>query len=243
MLEFSIPLKKGTLIKRYKRFFADVKLEDGQEVVSHCPNTGSMKSCGSPGDTVFLQPSDNPKRKLAYTWEYTQVPGGFIGINTQRPNRIVEAAIREGLIPELRGYESIQREKAYGERSKIDLLLSKKGLPDCYVEIKNVTLREGNQILFPDAVTERGQKHLREMMQLIRSGKRAVMFYLINRPDGELFAPAQHIDPQYAELYCEAKNAGVEMLHYRAKATLDGMTVDTQKKISVSTSMPQTSFH
>ena len=229
MIKFSKPLMKAALVKRYKRFFADVILEDGSEVTCHCPNTGSMRSCGEPGDTVFVLANNDPKRKLKYTWEYTKVKGGYIGINTQRPNRIVETAIENGAIKELLGYKSLKREQKYGQASKIDLLLEDPDREPCYVEIKNVTLKEGKNLYFPDAVTQRGQKHLQELMDIKKTGARAVMFYLINRPDGEAFKPAEHIDPEYARLYKKAQEKGVEILHYRVKASLSGMTIDQNK--------------
>lgn len=225
MIRFSTPLVEGKLIKRYKRFFADVELLDGQVVTSHCPNTGSMRTCGSPGDRVFLLKNDDPKRKLKYTWEYTEATGGFIGVNTQRPNRIVEDAISEGLVEELKGYSAIKREAKYGENSKIDLLLTHEQRPPCYVEIKNVTLIEGAQLLFPDAVTTRGQKHLKELMEVKSQGCRAVMFFLINRPDGQEFAPATAIDPHYSELLQEASESGVEIITYRTDSRLEGMAL------------------
>lgn len=229
MIKFSHPLIKATLVKRYKRFLADIILENGEEVTCHCPNTGSMKSCGAQGDTIYVLPSSDPKRKLKYTWEYTQTKGGFIGINTQRPNRIVEDAIVNNIIPELQGYSTIKREQKYGNNSKIDLLLEAKGKTSCYVEIKNVTLLEDNTLLFPDAITVRGQKHLKELISIKERGYRAVMFYLINRPDGKNFRPAEEIDPEYAKLFEKAKDAGVEIFEYRAKSTLSGMSIALDK--------------
>jgi sugar fermentation stimulation protein A len=235
-LKFDPPNIKGTLVKRYKRFLADVVLEDGIEVTAHCPNTGSMTSCWEEGDTVYLSPSTNPKRKLPYTWELSKTKGGYIGINTNRPNQIVFEAIENGDIASLKGYKSMKREVKYGENSRIDILLSDhKTKPDCYIEIKNVTLydKENNRLLFPDAVTTRGQKHLLELSKVADSGKRAVMFYLINRPEGDFFSPAKDIDPKYSELLKESKKSGVELLAYRVKATPKEIKIDSNQKVKI----------
>ena len=217
MAIFAPPLVKATLIKRYKRFLADCRLPDGQTITAHCPNTGSMKTCGSPGDTVYLQFVTNPKRKLQYTWELTETQGGYVGVNTARPNGIVERAIIEGRVAELRGYDQVKREVKYGINSRIDLYLTKEDDDQaCYVEIKNTTLLDADRITFPDAVSARGLKHLLELIEMRRLGHRAVMFYLINRPEGDIFAPASTIDPAYTAGLVEARAAGVEILAYRA---------------------------
>ncbi len=227
MLRFSSHLQKGTLKQRYKRFFADVELPDGRVVVSHCPNTGSMKSCAEPGSTVYLLEHNDPKRKLAFTWELTETHGGFIGVNTARPNQVVSLAIESGEIPELAGYDTFRREVKYGRNSKIDVLLSDANgeKPDCYVEIKNVTLFREGQIQFPDAVTSRGLKHLEELSLLTQQKKRAVMFFFVNRPEGDTFSVAHDIDPAYARGLVTAQHAGVEILIYRSRTTLEGIGV------------------
>lgn len=227
MLRFSSPLRKGTLKQRYKRFFADVELPDGRIVVSHCPNTGSMKSCAEPGSTVYLLEHNDPKRKLAFTWELTETTGGFIGVNTARPNQVVSAAIESGNIPELTGYDTFRREAKYGQNSKIDILLadSRQEKPDCYVEIKNVTLFREGRIQFPDAVTSRGLKHLDELMTMVQHGHRAVMFFFVNRPEGHAFSVAEDIDPAYVRGLWDAQENGVEILIYRSKITLEGIDV------------------
>ena len=210
------PLIPGTLIKRYKRFMADITLPDGSMVTAHCPNSGSMLGCNLPGSPVMLSKSPNPDRKLAYTWELVQSNGYWIGLNTMLPNRLAEEAILGGTITELQGYEQLRREVPYGsERSRIDLLLE--GTQGhCYVEVKNVTLVEGNLALFPDTVTERGQKHLRELMEVVRNGDRGVLLFTVQRGDANSVAPADRIDPVYGRLLREAVRNGVEVLAYRA---------------------------
>ena len=209
-------LLKGKLVKRYKRFLADVELENGELVTAFCPNSGSMKSCSDPGSAVRLSISDNPKRRLKYTWELVKSNSVWVGINTGLPKKLVREAIETGVAVELQGYRSIRPEVKYGENSRIDLLLEKEK-SRCYVEVKNVTLVEGNKALFPDAVTIRGQKHLRELMQMVRDGHRAVMFYVVQRGDGETFEPADEIDLAYGTLLRQAVKVGVEILAYRAK--------------------------
>lgn len=207
----------GRLIKRYKRFLADIELEDGSMVTAHCPNSGSMRGCNRPGSAVMLSRSDNPTRKLAYTWELVQVDGHWVGLNTMLPNRLVEEAILNGTITELQGYARLRREVAYGsERSRIDLLLEGGQGCCCYVEIKNVTLVEDDRALFPDAVTERGQKHLRELQEVVQSGHRGVILFTVQRGDGRAVAPADAIDPAYGRLLRKAVANGVEALAYRA---------------------------
>lgn len=206
----------GRLIKRYKRFLADIELEDGSVVTAHCPNSGSMLGCNRPKSPVMLSLSPNPNRKLAHTWELVQVDGFWVGLNTMLPNRLAEEAILDGTIDELQGYPHLRREVPYGsERSRIDLLLEgEQGL--CFVEVKNVTLVEQGRALFPDAVTVRGQKHLRELMEVVRNGHRGVILFTVQRGDGRTVAPADTIDPAYGRLLRKAVNSGVEALAYRA---------------------------
>ncbi len=211
------PLIPGRLIKRYKRFLADIELPDGSTITAHCPNSGSMLGCNLPGSPVMLSISSNPNRKLTHTWELVQFGEYWIGLNTMLPNRLAEEAILDGTITELNGYRTLRREVPYGsERSRIDLLLEgDKGR--CYVEVKNVTLVEGGMALFPDAVTERGQKHLRELMEVVRNGNRGVILFTVQRGDGSTVAPADRIDPEYGRLLREAVKNGVEALAYRAE--------------------------
>jgi len=210
------PLIPGRLIKRYKRFLADIELEDGSLVTAHCPNSGSMLGCNLPGSPVMLSVSPNPNRKLAHTWELVQVDGFWVGLNTMLPNRLAEEAILDGTIAELQGFPRLRREVPYGsERSRIDILLEG-DQGRCFVEVKNVTLVEDGRALFPDAVTERGQKHLRELMEVVRNGDRGVILFTVQRGDGAAVAPADAIDPAYGRLLRQAVTQGVEALAYRA---------------------------
>jgi sugar fermentation stimulation protein A len=218
-MKLPAPLIEGRLLRRYKRFLADIRLPDGNEVIAHCPNTGSMLGCQPQDARVWLSTSDNPKRKLKYTWELVETaPGEVACINTARPNTQAREAIEYGAIPELAGYETCRAEVRYGaEKSRIDLHLSgHANLPDAWVEVKNVTLCEDGQGFFPDAVTTRGQKHLRELMAQVRAGERAVLFFVVNHTGIDSVRPADHIDSAYGVLLREAKAAGVELLAYRA---------------------------
>jgi len=183
-----------------------------------------MKGCALPGSPVLLSVSSNPKRKLAYTWELVEADGVWAGINTGLPNKIVHAAIAAGEIPELAGYTTIRPEVPYGTRSRIDLLLTG-DRPPCYVEVKNVTLAENGRALFPDAVTTRGQKHLRELLEVVRRGERGVIFFLVQRPDAAAVSPADAIDPEYGRLLRMTTANGVEALAYRATVTPDEIRI------------------
>jgi len=216
-MKFEQTLTEGRLVKRYKRFLADVELPGGEVVVAHCANSGSMLGCKEPGSRVLLSPNRNPKAKLDWRWEMVDVDGFLVGINTSHPNAIVADAIEAGEIPELTGYGSLRREVKYGVNSRIDILLEEPGL--CYVEVKNVTLKVGDDAQFPDAVTARGAKHLRELMDMVDEGHRAVMFYLVQRGDCQSFGPADHIDPTYAEGLRAAAEKGVELLCYTCDLT------------------------
>ncbi len=218
-MKLPAPLIEGRLIRRYKRFLADVVLPDGNEVTAHCPNTGSMLGCQPADARVWLSASDNPKRKLKYTWELVETaPEEVACINTSRPNNQARNAIERGIVPELAGYGACKGEVKYGdEKSRIDLHLSDhKSLADAWVEVKNVTLCEGGHGYFPDAVTIRGQKHLRELMAQARAGERAVLFFVVNHTGISSVRPADHIDSAYGELLRKAEAAGVEVLAYRA---------------------------
>ena len=217
-MKFDTPLKQGRLIKRYKRFLADVELPGGEIVTAHCANSGSMMGLKEPGSAVWLSANTNPKAKLDWRWEIASQDGVPVGINTSRPNAIVADAIQAGGIPELTGYDGLRREVKYGQNSRIDILLEKTDAI-AYVEVKNVTLRRpggtnGSRAEFPDAVTARGAKHLGELADMVAQGHRAVMFYLVQRPDCAEFGLAEDIDPAYTSAFKQATDAGVEVLCY-----------------------------
>lgn len=210
------PLLHGTLIKRYKRFLADITLDNGEVITAHVPNSGAMSSTIFEGCDVWVSHHDNPKRKLKYTLELTNVGTGFICTNTGHANKVGIEAVREGLIPELTGYESIKPEQKYGQNSRIDILLENEDAK-CYVEIKSVTLRIKDELAFPDAVTTRGTKHLHELVEMVKEGHRAVMLYMVQRSDGDIFRIADEIDPTYYAALKEAMAQGVEVLVYQTK--------------------------
>lgn len=218
-MKFPVVLTEGRLIGRYKRFLADVRLAGGEVVTAHCPNTGSMLGCQPDDARVWLSRSDNPRRKLAYTWELVEAaPGALACINTARPNAQAREAVESGRIAALDGYRQIRAEVRYGtEKSRIDLHLSEHdSAPDAWVEVKNVTLCEAGTGFFPDAVTTRGQKHLRELIARVRAGDRAVLLFCVNHTGISQVRPADHIDPTYGRLLREAVSAGVEVLAWRA---------------------------
>jgi sugar fermentation stimulation protein A len=227
-VKFSPLLLEGRLLKRYKRFLLDVELMNGEVITAHTANTGRMTGCSTPGSRVWLSRSDNAKRKYPHSWEIVEVSAGVLcGINTQRSNQLVAEAITAGVITELSGYDNIRHEVAYGEeRSRIDLLLEpapESALLPCYVEVKNVTLARDGIALFPDAVTVRGTKHLRELIKMVAAGRRAVIFYCVQRNDCTVFRPADDIDEKYAATLREALLLGVEALAYVAEVTVDGI--------------------
>lgn len=234
-MQFPDPLLRGTLIKRYKRFLADVTLADvtlnsapDGFITAHCANPGSMLGLNTPGSEVWLSPARNPDRKLRYSWELVRVDGGLVGINTAHPNKLVEEAINAGTIGELSGYDTIRREVRYGKNSRIDLLLEGAGRPDCYVEVKNVTLKRdpaGNTAEFPDSVTKRGAKHLVELSDMVAAGHRAVMVYVIQREDCSHFSLADDIDPAYGAAFAAAMAAGVEAIAYTCNISVDGIHI------------------
>ncbi|KXF80111.1 DNA/RNA nuclease SfsA [Enterovibrio coralii] len=218
-MDFSPPLQSARLIKRYKRFLADIQCNDSEERTIHCANTGAMTGCATPGDTVWFSTSDNAKRKYPHSWELTQTQAGhFICVNTVQANRLVIEAINEGVIAELADYASLRAEVPYGEeKSRIDILLQSPDKADCYIEVKSVTLLgENGQGFFPDAVTTRGQKHLRELGTLAQQGKRAVLLFAVLHSGIEIVSAAKHIDAVYNQLLIEAESLGVEVLCYKA---------------------------
>ncbi|HMK35132.1 MAG TPA: DNA/RNA nuclease SfsA [Desulfomonilaceae bacterium] len=207
-------LVRGTLIRRYKRFIADVKLRTGEIVTAHCPNSGSMLGCCEPGRPVYLSRSDNPHRRLLYTWEMIRLPSSLVGVNTLVPNKLVKHAIISGRIPELSGYESVRSEIRCGSHSRLDLILEHPGKPSCYLEVKNSTLVEDGVAYFPDAVTTRGLRHLEELQELVRQGNRGVIFFLVHRSDATAFRPADHIHPEYGKTLRAAVRNGIEIQCY-----------------------------
>lgn len=246
-----INLKKATLIKRYKRFLADVVLEDGSETTLHVANTGAMTGCAEPGDTIWYSTSTNPKRKYPFSWELTQTKNNhFICVNTMRANQLVEEAIKAELISELAGYKNLKREVKYGEEnSKVDIFLSegtsKTTKDDAYVEVKSVTLlgqtaeqKRDGQGFFPDTVTIRGQKHLRELTTLSQQGSRTVLFFAILHSGINKVSAANHIDKQYSELLKAAYTAGVEVIAYKADFQLNkNQLISNQLEIQLTKSI------
>ncbi|QIQ21088.1 DNA/RNA nuclease SfsA [Zophobihabitans entericus] len=232
---FSYPLQSAHLIKRYKRFLADVTTQSNQIITIHCANTGSMSGCAEPGDTVWYWDSGSLTRKYPSSWELTQTKlNHLICINTARANHIVQEAIENDKIPELTDYDSLSSEVRYGdENSRIDLLLQDHNKPACYIEVKSVTLfdEQTKAGMFPDAVTTRGQKHLRELIRIVEQGERAIIFFLIQHSGVEYFTPAKHIDPKYAALLKLAHEQGVEILCY--KTHIDTKEIYIEKSIPV----------
>ena len=219
-MKFEPGFKKITLLKRYKRFLADVE-SNGETFTVHCPNTGSMKNCVVEGSPGWVSDSNNPKRKYRYTWEIATTPAGALAcVNTHRANSLVVEAIENGVIEELEGYETLQTEKKYGsEGSRIDILLSS-GEQQCFVEVKNVTLEAKNGLgLFPDAVSDRASKHLRELIEVRENGHRAVLLFCVSHTGINAVSPADQIDPKYGETLREAVKKGVEVFAYKASIT------------------------
>jgi len=206
-------LVQGRLIQRYKRFLADVELEDGSLVTAHTTNTGSMKTCWEPGDRVLLEPAANPERKLKFTWLAVERPGGWVGVETGMPNRVVAEAARRDALPGLPGLHTVRTEVKYGsERSRIDVLALDGEARQVFIEVKNTTLKDGPWVLFPDAVTERGTKHLRELQAMVREGHRAAIALFVHRTDVDRFDAARAIDPTYAAELDRAAKTGVLVL-------------------------------
>ena len=227
-------LLEGRLVRRYQRFLADVETAGGL-VTAHCPNTGSMLGCKDAGMRVWLSPAANPARKLAWTWELVETaPGVIVGVHTGRSNALVREAIEAGAVPELAGYPTLRPEQRYGEGSRIDLLLQAPGRPDCYVEVKNVTAAvEGGVGYFPDAVTARGAKHLRELAAMVAAGHRAVLVFCVQRGDVAEVRPADHIDPAYGRALRDALAAGVEVLALGATVTPQAIALTRRLAVTV----------
>lgn len=225
-------LYEGKLIKRYKRFLADIMLKNGELVTAHVPNSGSMTSCIEENCQVWLSSSDNPKRKLKYTLELTKIEDNLICTNTNLANKIAYEAIKDGIIKELQGYDSIKTEQKYGQNSRIDILLEKEN-EKCYVEIKSVSLRQDNILAFPDAVTSRGLKHLNELSTMVKQGNRSVMLYIIQRTDDLDFTIAKNIDKKYFDGLKKALEVGVEVLVYQSNINQERIFLERKKDILI----------
>lgn len=239
-MKFTKPLIPATLIKRYKRFLADVRLENGDIITVHTPNTGAMLGCADPGSRIWLRDTQNPKRKYRYSWEMSQTANGVkVGVHTGLANHLVKEGIENGIIKELQGYSAIQTEVRYGkENSRIDLLLEAQDGMQCFVEVKNVTaVQDSTTAIFPDAVSARGTKHLRELMLMASRGQRAVIFYCIQRSDVAQMCPADTIDPLYATTLREALANGVEALAYRAEVSPEEVSLCTPVPVRESGSL------
>ncbi len=225
-MRFGSPLISARLVRRYKRFLADAVLEaDGREVTVHCPNPGAMTGLAEPGMRIWLEPNDDPRRKLGHGWRLVELTGGHLaGIDTGVPNRIVGEALRQGSIPLLADYPRVRPEQRYGTRSRIDFLLSGDGRPDLYLEVKNVHLRRaGSTAEFPDCVTARGARHLGELAATIRAGHRAMMLYVVQRTDCTAMDLARDLDPAYGRAFDAAADAGVEVLCLGTRIGIEGV--------------------
>lgn len=226
-MRFQTELVPARLIRRYKRFLADCTLEDGREVVAHCANPGSMMGLAEPGSKIWLEPNDDPKKKLKYGWRLVDHENGhFTGVDTSLPNRAVRHALQTGQIATLRAYSDVRPEVKYGENSRVDFLLRAESLPDAYIEVKSVTLcRSPGLAEFPDSVTARGAKHLAALADMARAGHRAVLLYLVQRTDCTHVAMAADIDPTYSAAHDAATRAGVETLCIGTHITPEGVTL------------------
>lgn len=224
-MHFATPLIPATLVRRYKRFLADAVLDDGREVTAHCPNPGAMLGLNAPGTRIWLEPNDDPRKKLKFGWRLSDLPDGHMaGIDTGVPNRVVGEALRSKIVPTLEAYEGVRAEVKYGAASRVDFLLTEAGLPDAYVEVKNVTLRRAGDLAeFPDCVTARGAKHLVELSAMVAQGHRAVMVYLVQRTDCARLAMAADLDPAYAAAFDAARGAGVEVVCLSTRITTEGV--------------------
>ncbi|MBP6878492.1 MAG: DNA/RNA nuclease SfsA [Phenylobacterium sp.] len=225
-MEFAQPLVRGQLVSRYKRFFADVVLDDGTPVTAHCPNPGAMLGLNVPGLPVWLSKSDDPKRKLAHTLELVEADGGLVGVNTMHPNRLVAEALAADAIPEVAGYAVHRREVKYGAASRVDFLLEHEGRPACWLEVKNVHLmRSPGLAEFPDCVAARSSKHLRELEAMAAQGDRAVVLFVVQRDDCLSFSACRDLDPAFAAALDQAATSGVEVLIYGCNVTTNGVRI------------------
>jgi len=230
------PRIEGRLLRRYKRFLADVELADGSVITAHCPNTGGLIGCQDEGSRVWLRDSQDPKRKLRFTWQAIEIGDTWVNVDTNVPNRVVTDAVKHDQIPSLRGYDEVRREVPYGKNSRIDLLLTHEDRPPCYVEVKSTTLVQGRRALFPDAVTARGLKHLEELIGVVHAGERAVQFFFVNRDDVTSFGPADAIDPAYCEALRRAADEGVEVEAWCAHVAEDDVRLVRKLRVDLSPS-------
>ncbi len=231
-MEFAAPLVPGRLLRRYKRFLADIELVSGETVTAHCANPGAMLGLNMPGLKVWVEPNDDPKKKLGYGWRLIEFGDHWVGIDTAVPNRVVGEALRERRIPELADYTAIRPEVRYGANSRIDFLLTGAGLPEAYVEVKNVHLmRQPGLAEFPDSVTRRGAKHLDELAAMAAQGHRAVMLYCVQRTDCDRLALAADLDPGYAAAFARARAAGVEAMAWACAISRQGIALDRPVRI------------
>ncbi len=226
-MDFAAPLVPATLIRRYKRFLADCRLGDGSEVTAHCANPGSMMGLAAPGTRVWLEPNDDPKKKLDWGWRLVEhLDGHMTGVDTSLPNRMLKAALEAREVPALDSYDQVRAEVKYGEKSRIDFLLSAEGQPDAYVEVKSVTLcRHPGVAEFPDAKTERGARHMLELALMAKQGYRAAVFFLVQRTDASEVRIADDIDPRYAQAFLTAYGAGVEVIAHSCNISPKGVTL------------------
>jgi len=232
-MDFAQPLRRGQLLKRYKRFLADVRFDTGEEAVAHTPNPGAMLGLSEPGMTVFVSHNPSPKRKLAYTLELVEADGGLVGVNTMHPNRLAAEALKAGTIVELSGYDRVRAEVAYGQKSRVDFLLEADGRRRCWLEIKNVHLRRREGLAeFPDCVAARSARHLQELSAQVAAGDRAVVLFIVQRTDCDRFAPAADLDPGFARAFVDARRSGVEVLAYGCSVTPQRIIVNSRLTIS-----------
>ena len=226
-MEFNAPLVPATLLSRYKRFLADCRLDDGTQITAHCANPGSMMGLATPGTRVWLEPNDDPKKKLDWGWRLVEhLDGHFTGVDTAVPNRMLKAALGAREVPSLDVYDRVRAEVKYGEKSRIDFLLSAEGQPDAYVEVKSVTLcRHPGVAEFPDSKTERGARHMLELALMAKQGHRAAVFFLVQRTDACEVRIADDIDPGYAQAFLTAYGAGVEVIVHSTNISPKGVTL------------------
>ena len=227
------PLISATLVQRYKRFLADVRLENGELITAHCPNTGSMKQCSQPGRPIYLSRHQNPRRKYEHTWELIHMSQSLVGINTQATNLIVREALQARQVDLLKDYDRVQAEVKIANNTRIDFMLSGANRENCYLEVKNCTLVQEGQALFPDAITQRGQRHLQELIALSQAGYQAAIFFLVQRSDACSFSPAQDIDPVYSQLLRQAREENVHIMAYDVDISMQSISIRNELPCSI----------